>query len=61
MQSTPGMRAYSTPDGRWYSAAVFTRTVNGPVKASAVNAAIGQAAAQAIELLAREETLRGRQ
>ena len=49
------------PGGRWYSAAVFTRTTDAPSKASAINAAIGQAAARAIELLTREETALGEQ
>lgn len=43
------------PDGRWYTAAVFTRTTDNSEGEGAINAAIGQAAARAVELLGREE------
>lgn len=43
------------PDGRWYTAAIFTRTADIPGKEGAINAAIGQTAARAIEVLARGE------
>lgn len=39
------------PDGRWYTAAVFTKATDAHVWEGPVNAAIGQAAARAIELL----------
>jgi len=48
-----GVIAY--PDGRWYSVAVLTQTTNAPVREDAINAAIGQAAARAIQLMALEE------
>ena len=42
----------SYPSGRWYIATVFTRAASTPHKGeAAINAAIGQAAAHAIELL----------
>ncbi len=50
-----GIIAY--PDDRWYPAAIFTQTAGAPASEGAVNAAIGQAAARAIELLAREEKM----
>ncbi|MGO8949268.1 MAG: hypothetical protein ACLQUY_16785 [Ktedonobacterales bacterium] len=43
------------PDGRWYTAAVFTRTTDANLGEGAVNAAIGHAAAQAVALLAPQE------
>lgn len=43
------------PDGRWYTAAVFTRTTDASPGEGAVNAAIGQAAARAVALLASQE------
>ena len=45
-----GVIAY--PDGRWYTAAVFTRTTDPQVDERSINAVIGQAAARAVELLA---------
>lgn len=44
------------PDGRWYTAAVFTQTTDSTIGEVAVNAAIGRAAARAVDLLAPEET-----
>ena len=41
------------PDGRWYTAAVCTRATDASYGEAAINAAIGQAAAQAVALLAR--------
>lgn len=43
------------PDGRWYTAAVFTQTTDASLGEGAVNAAIGRAAARAIALLAPQE------
>lgn len=48
-----GVIAY--PDGRWYSVAVFTQTTNASAQDGPINAAIGQAAARTVELLAHEE------
>lgn len=42
------------PDGRWYAAAVFTQKTDASQGEGAINAAIGQAAARAIALLAPE-------
>jgi beta-lactamase class A len=47
-----GVIAY--PDGRWYTAAVFTQATDASRGEVAVNAAIGRAAAQAVALLASE-------
>jgi beta-lactamase class A len=48
-----GVIAY--PDGRWYTVAVFTRATSPRSDEGAINAAIGQAAARAIERLASTE------
>lgn len=45
-----GVIAY--PDGRWYTVAIFTRATSPGSDEGAINAAIGQAAARAIERLA---------
>lgn len=47
-----GVIAY--PDGRWYSAAVFTRATDASHGEAAINAAIGQSAARAVALLAAQ-------
>jgi Ser/Thr protein kinase RdoA (MazF antagonist) len=43
------------PDGRWYTAAVFTRTTDSNRDEGAVNAAIGRAAARAVAMLAPQQ------
>lgn len=48
--------AIEYPDGRWYVAAVFTRTTDATAGEGAVNAAIGRAAAWAVNALAAGES-----
>lgn len=43
------------PDGRWYTAAVFTRATDASPNEAPINAVIGRAAARAVDLLASRE------